>query len=628
MSANNNVDLTGNNPLVSGLIPVAAPAHLQAVPIGYEWNDASQKFQLNEPFGGRGGGGGGGDDGPPPEPIDPNMNLNYVGGLDEVVTYLRRNVIIPYINATRGGAASEIIEPAKGIIFYGPPGTGKSLMGKCLAGELKRTGNQTVNFFMRKGTDVFSKWVGESERNLREVFAKAIRGKPSILFFDEIDGLVPARQDGMHQHNVSVITSFLGLVDSVKRGEVFIIGATNRLDALDPAVLRPGRFDKHIRFTPPNAAGRRHILNVNLDKWNSSKPSEKDINVIVEDTVGYTGADLEQLIRNAINCAMDRQFPDLGKKFEGLEEAAEKLRDLKVTLTDWKNAMSGMASTNPNVFGSTIYCGVPMDAVIRPLIGGIVENIKSKMNKFFLECGQSNKAGKGINSLLVYGANESATQTIDSLIIPSVIGSFDSERVKGFIASETQSGSVYGALAKAISSAREKPSILFIPRIDKLWQRLSQYDIQHTFLREVAEVRGTNVVVLASAAADRDVLPYLLQTMFEGLERSVRLRNPTKEETREFLQPVFNLGSGFHKNLEQCSKANLGCTEQKKLDSLLTKAVASTTGQGIRSILTFHQELLLGVSTLYNRPKPKEEGKKLAGQLEQMITAYEKTKYL
>jgi len=147
-----------------------------------------------------------------------------------------------------------------------PPGTGKTLTARALANSLsggKTHGGHKVSFFMRKGADCLSKWVGEGERQLRLLFEQAKKFQPSIIFFDEIDGLAPVRSVKQDQIHASIVSTLLALMDGLdSRGQVIIIGATNRPDAIDPALRRPGRFDRELMFSLPDAPARTAILNI------------------------------------------------------------------------------------------------------------------------------------------------------------------------------------------------------------------------------------------------------------------------------------------------------------------------------------------------------------------------------
>ena len=137
--------------------------------------------------------------------------------------------------------------PPRGVLLYGAPGTGKTLIARALAASCSRAGSE-VSFFMRKGADVLSKWVGESERQLRLLFEEASKRQPSIIFFDEIDGLAPVRSSKSDQIHNSLVATLLSLMDGLdNRGRVVVLGATNRVDSIDGALRRPGRFDRSSR---------------------------------------------------------------------------------------------------------------------------------------------------------------------------------------------------------------------------------------------------------------------------------------------------------------------------------------------------------------------------------------------
>lgn len=152
------------------------------------------------------------------------------------------------------------------------------------------------SFFYRKATDCFNKYVGESERILRELFTQAQKEAPSLIFFDEFDGLCPTRTSTTFQFYTNIVTTLLGLMDSVKRGDILIIAATNRLDSLDPAIRRAGRFDKAVGFPMPGKEGRENILRIHTKSWLNGN-SKEILEQMAEKTVGYTGADLEHLAR-------------------------------------------------------------------------------------------------------------------------------------------------------------------------------------------------------------------------------------------------------------------------------------------------------------------------------------------
>jgi len=214
------------------------------------------------------------------------------GGLEEVKSHLKEAVEWPMKNPemfTRLG-----IKPPKGILLYGPPGCGKTLLARAVATESE------ANFISIKGPEVFSKWVGESEKAIREVFRKARMAAPSVVFLDEIDSLTPRRGLGFSDSGVSerVISQLLTEMDGiVSLEDIVVIAATNRPDMVDPAVIRPGRFDRLIYVPEPDEKSRQQIFKI----YTKGMPLAKDVdlNQLASVTKYYSGADIENLCREA-----------------------------------------------------------------------------------------------------------------------------------------------------------------------------------------------------------------------------------------------------------------------------------------------------------------------------------------
>lgn len=229
----------------------------------------------------------------------PNIHWSDVGGLDHVKAALKEMVEWPLkypdIFERMG------IDPPKGILLYGPPGCGKTLLAKAVATESE------ANFIGIKGPELLSKWYGESEKKIREVFAKARQVAPAVVFFDEIDALAPRRglYSGDSGATERVISQLLTELDGlVSRGEVFVIAATNRPDLLDPALLRPGRFDKLIYVPPPDFRARMEIFRVHTRKMPLAE--DVDLEYLAQATKGYSGADIAAVCREAALFALRR----------------------------------------------------------------------------------------------------------------------------------------------------------------------------------------------------------------------------------------------------------------------------------------------------------------------------------
>jgi len=248
----------------------------------------------------------------------PTVHWDDIGDLDDVKQELKESVEWPLKNPdvfTRMG-----IKPPKGILLFGPPGCGKTLLARGVATESE------ANFIAIKGPEVFSKWVGESEKAIREVFRKARMSSPSVIFFDEIDSLVPRRGSGFGDSGVTdrVISQLLTEIDGIAAlQDVVVLAATNRPDIVDPGVLRPGRFDRLIYVPEPNDEGRQQILRI----YTKTMPLAKDIDIqdLARMTKGYSGADIESICREAAMIALRR---DMNSKEISLADFQEALRKI------------------------------------------------------------------------------------------------------------------------------------------------------------------------------------------------------------------------------------------------------------------------------------------------------------
>ena len=244
----------------------------------------------------------------------PNVSWDDVGGLDELKEELREAVEWPIKHKEAFDYVD--VETPKGILLHGPPGTGKTLIAKALA---KMTES---NFISIKGPELLSKWVGESEKGVREIFRKARQAAPCIIFLDEVDALVPRRGSGGSESHVteSVVSQILTEIDGLEElHNVLIVGATNRLDIVDDALLRPGRFDRIIEVPNPDAKGRRNIFEIHTKK----KPLASDVDIakLVDMTDGFSGAEIAAVANRAAIAAL--------KKYVGGK--AQNVKDIKIS---------------------------------------------------------------------------------------------------------------------------------------------------------------------------------------------------------------------------------------------------------------------------------------------------------
>jgi transitional endoplasmic reticulum ATPase len=222
----------------------------------------------------------------------PSIGWDDVGGLDAARDRLREGVELPLKHPEAFRRLG--IRPARGFLLYGPPGTGKTLLAKATARESQ------ANFIATKSSDLLSKWYGESEQQIARLFARARQVAPTVIFIDELDSLVPARGGGLGEPQVTerVVNTILSEMDGLEDlGLVVVIGATNRPNLIDPALLRPGRFDELIYVSVPNEEGRRKILAIHTAKMPLAE--DVDLDRMAARTERFTGADLEDLVRRA-----------------------------------------------------------------------------------------------------------------------------------------------------------------------------------------------------------------------------------------------------------------------------------------------------------------------------------------
>lgn len=229
-----------------------------------------------------------------------------VAGLKDVICCMKEVVILPLLYPELFDNLG--LTPPRGVLLHGHPGTGKTLVVRALIGACAR-GDKRIAYFARKGADCLGKYVGDAERQLRLLFQVAEKCQPSIIFFDEIDGLAPLRTRQQDQTHSSVVSTLLALMDGLKsRGSVVVIGATNRPEAVDPALRRPGRFDREIYFPLPSIEDRASILSLHTQKW--PKPITGSLlEWIARKTPGFAGADLQALCTQAAINALKRNFP-------------------------------------------------------------------------------------------------------------------------------------------------------------------------------------------------------------------------------------------------------------------------------------------------------------------------------
>nr|MBI4156192.1 CDC48 family AAA ATPase [Candidatus Woesearchaeota archaeon] len=286
----------------------------------------------------------------------PNVSWEEIGGLDNIKQELKESVELPLKSPEVFKRLG--IRPTRGILLYGPPGTGKTLLAKAIASVSES------NFILVKGPELLDKFIGESEKGVRQIFEKARQVSPTIIFFDEIDALAPRRGLGSDGTRVTerVVNTLLAEMDGLEDlTDVLVIAATNRPDIIDPALLRPGRFDKILLTTPPDKKSREKILEIHTIKRKMPLSEDVSLSKLADQTPGFVGADIEALCREAALLALreDLDAKEVGKKH--FDEALKKVNPSvdKETLDRYeeiekaylKNAKAGLVKEVPSYFG-------------------------------------------------------------------------------------------------------------------------------------------------------------------------------------------------------------------------------------------------------------------------------------
>ena len=267
---------------------------------------------------------------------DKKFRITYeeVGGLRSEIKVMREIVELPLRHPelfTRLG-----IEPHSGVLLYGPPGCGKTLLAKVLASE------SDANMFSINGPEIMNKYYGETEAKLRDIFKEAKENSPGIIFIDEIDAIAPKREEAYGDVEKRVVAQLLALMDGLTdRGNVIVLGATNRPDSVDPALRRPGRFDREMEISVPNADGRLEVMEIHT----RGMPIAKDVNlkILSSELNGYTGADMKSLCREAAMRSIRRYLPEIDLETEKIPTKI--LQSMEVRLTDFYDAMREVVPT-------------------------------------------------------------------------------------------------------------------------------------------------------------------------------------------------------------------------------------------------------------------------------------------
>ncbi|CAL8315805.1 unnamed protein product [Merluccius merluccius] len=526
-----------------------------------------------------------------PMNLDSSVRFDSVGGLSKQIQALKEMVVFPLLYPEVFEKFK--IQPPRGCLFYGPPGTGKTLVARALANECSH-GDKKVSFFMRKGADCLSKWVGESERQLRLLFDQAYLMRPSIIFFDEIDGLAPVRSSRQDQIHSSIVSTLLALMDGLdSRGEIVVIGATNRLDSIDPALRRPGRFDREFLFSLPDKKARKHILEIHTRDWNP-KLAELFVDELAEKCVGYCGADLKALCTEAALMALRRRYPQIYGSSVKLQ-----LDVSSITLGpgDFSKALQTIVPASQRALAPS---GRALAPALRPLLDNSLSLVLKSLLRVFPHAAQQidrDNANGGDNQRLeedlysdednecstsIYDVNPAAsTQSVlpyppshgpflhfstsvlqqptafrprlllagppgsgqSSHLAPALLHHLDKLPVHRLDLPTLYSVSVKTpeeSCAQVFREARRSvPSVVFMPHISEWWEAVSE-TVKSTFLTLLQDVPSFSpILILATVESPYTQLSEEVKGLFQrAFGEVVTLSPPGEEERKNFFSDL------------------------------------------------------------------------------------------
>ncbi len=382
----------------------------------------------------------------------PTVTYEDIGGLKEEIRKIREMVELPLRHPELFERLG--IEPPKGVLLYGPPGTGKTLLAKAVANEAN------AHFIYLSGPEIMSKYYGQSEENLREIFKEAQENAPSIIFIDEIDSIAPKRDEVSGEVERRVVAQLLALMDGLEsRGKVVVIGATNRPNALDPALRRPGRFDREIEIGIPDRRARKEILEIHTR--GVPLADDVDLDKLADMTHGYVGADLAALVKEAAMRALRRIMPEIDMEMEKIPvEILEKIE------VNWDDFMDAYREMQPSTMREVL---IEKPNVHWDDIGGL-ENVKQELREVVewplkyrkLFAHMKVKIPKGI---LLYGPPGTGKTLLAKAVATESEANFISVKGPEFLSKWV--GESEKAVREVFRKARQAaPAVIFIDEID------------------------------------------------------------------------------------------------------------------------------------------------------------------
>ena len=457
----------------------------------------------------------------------PRVSYEDIGGLHEEILRVREMIELPLKHPELFDRLG--IDPPKGVLLHGPPGTGKTLIAKAVANE------SGASFYTINGPEIMSKFYGQSEENLRKIFEEGEKNAPSIIFIDEIDAIAPKRSEVHGEVERRVVSQLLTLMDGLKgRGKLIVIGATNIPDSIDPALRRPGRFDREIRIDVPDRNGRKEIIQIHT----RGMPMRKDVNLdeLADITYGFVGADLAALAREAAMNALRRYLPEID-----LEQPipVELLEKMEVTMNDFVSAHRGI---EPSAMREFV---IEVPKVTWDDVGGL-EDVKQNLREAVEWPLTNPEAFKrmGIQAprgILLYGPPGTGKTLLAKAVAHESTANFIS--IKGPEVMSKWVGESEKAVRELFKKARQvAPTIVFLDELDSIAPRRGTYAGSHVtdsvvnqLLTSIDGLESMEGVIVIGATNRPDIIdPGLLRP--GRFDRLILTRSPDEKARLEILK--------------------------------------------------------------------------------------------
>jgi transitional endoplasmic reticulum ATPase len=457
----------------------------------------------------------------------PSVSYEDIGGLKNELQNVREMIELPLKHPELFDRLG--IDPPKGVLLYGPPGTGKTMIAKAVANEAG------ASFYTINGPEIMSKFYGQSEENLRKTFEEAEKNAPSIIFIDEMDAIAPKRDEVQGEVERRVVSQMLTLMDGLKgRGKIIVIGATNRVDSVDEALRRPGRFDREVEIGVPDREGRMEILLIQTR--NMPKDDDVDLEFLAQNTYGFVGADMMALAREAAMKALRRYLPEID-----LDEPVptEVLERMVVKMDDFKEALR---IVDPSALREFL---LEVPTVTWDDVGGLPE-VKQALKEAVewpLEDSESFER-MGIRpprGILLYGPPGTGKTLLAKAVANESGANFLS--VKGPEVLSKWVGESEKAVREIFKKAKQSsPSIVFLDELDAIAPRRGAYEGSHVtesivnqLLTSIDGMEGMEGVVVIGATNRPDIIdPGLLRA--GRFDRLIKVGAPDEDARHAILK--------------------------------------------------------------------------------------------